>query len=102
MRSLALTDEELNRFIIGTFSSVDYPMSPSGKATRSLQAYIGGKTYEDINRERHEALDITVERFHEIADAIDSTMTDGFVCAVGNAKLVEENKDMFDRVITVE
>ena len=102
VRNLALTDEELNRFIIGTFSSVDYPMSPSGKATRSFQAYIGGRTYEDINRERHEALDITVARFHEIANAVDSAMKDGFVCAVGNAKLIEENKDMFDRVITIE
>ena len=77
-------------------------MSPSGKATRSFQAYIGDKTYEDINRERHEALDITVARFHEIANAVDSAMKDGFVCAVGNAKLIEENKDMFDRVITIE
>lgn len=102
IRSCSLTDEELNRFIIGTFSAIDRPMSPSGKAARSFQAYISGKTYEDILRERHETLDITTDTFRALADTVDNAITDNFLCAVGNAKLIEENRAMFDRVITIE
>ncbi|MBQ7922715.1 MAG: insulinase family protein [Clostridia bacterium] len=102
VRNCDMDEEELNRYIIGTFSSIDRPMSPAGKAERSLTAYMTGKTFADIQREREETLDITVEEFHRIGDIIDAVMPQGYRCAVGNAQKIEENSALFNTVVTVE
>ncbi len=97
-----MNEEELNRYIIGTFSSIDRPMSPAGKAERSFAAYMTGKTYADIQREREETLDITIDEFHRIGKVIDAVMPQGYRCAVGNAGKIEENSALFNTVVTVE
>ncbi len=102
VRDLDPTEEELTRYIIGTFSNIDMPMSAADKINRSFDAYITGVTYEDVLRERGEMLDITPEQFRKAADLIDTAMAQGYKCAVGNEKKLSDNGDMFDALISVK
>jgi len=102
VRETELNEEELNRYVIGTFSALERPMSPSGKAARSFHAYITGQTYADIEAERRAALDITIEQFHAVGDIMDSVFPQNYICAVGNAEKIQANKDMFSVIIPVE
>jgi len=101
LRNAKPTEAELTKYIIGTFSNIDRPMSPAGKVTRSFTAYMKGRSFEDVLKERAEMLDITPEQFCAVADLIDAALTKDYKCAVGNEKMLSDNKEMFDTLISV-
>lgn len=102
VRNHKFDEVELTKYIVGTFSGYERPMSNSHKAHRSFDAYITGKTYEDVIRERSEMLDITEEQFRATAEMFDKICAQGYICTVGNETKLAENKDMFDNLVTIK
>ena len=90
VRNAKFSEAELTRYIIGTFSGYERPMSPSGMAGRSFDAWISGRTYEDVVKEREEMLTITEEQFHSYADYFDKICAQGYLCAVGSEKTLHD------------
>lgn len=101
VRNANPSESALTRFIIGTFSGIDRPMSPRGKASRSFTAYMTGQTYEDVLRERAEMLDITAEDFRNTADLFDAVLAQGYKSAVGNEKKLSDNGELFDALVSL-
>ena len=101
VRNLELSEDELTKNVIGTFARFERPMSPQQKASRSFDAYLSGKTYEDVVRERAEMLEVTMEQIHAAADIYDKVVAQGYVCTVGSEKAVKDNSDLFDNLVNV-
>ncbi|MBE6618007.1 MAG: insulinase family protein [Ruminococcaceae bacterium] len=101
VRNLDLNEDELTKNVIGTFSRYERPMSPSQKASRSFDAYMSGKTYEDVVREREEMLGVTMDQIHAAADIYDKIVAQGYVCTVGSEKAVKDNAELFDNLVTI-
>ena len=101
-RNVKFDEMELTKSIIGTFSDYERPISPAGKASRSFAAYLAGKIYEDLVRERGEMLDITEEDFRAVAPAFDAIVSENCICVVGNEKAILDNRDMFGGVIAIK
>lgn len=101
LRRLVLDEKELTKYVIGTMAAYERPMSPAEKIIRSFRAYLSGKKYEDVNRERGEILDVTAEEIRNCADAYDAIISSGCICAVGNGEVVKKNSEMFDSLITI-
>ncbi len=101
LRTLELGEAELTKLIIGTFSSLDHPKSVRQKAGSSFNAYITGRTVEDVQRERNAALDVTLEDLKSQADMIDAVLAEGYCCTIGNDTKLRENADMFDTIVSL-
>ncbi len=99
VRAMAPDEGELTKLIIGTFSGLDFPKTTRQTAAESMDAYLMGRRHEDIQREREEALDVTVEDLRACADAIDDVVAQGYVCTVGNEAALRANADMFDTLV---
>ncbi|MBE6895642.1 MAG: insulinase family protein [Ruminococcaceae bacterium] len=91
-------EKELTKYIIGTFSGIDTPKSISGKIGYSLSSYITGRTYEDIQTEREQILDVTVEKMNSTAKMIKDVLDQGYTCCVGNAQKIKDNSDLFKTI----
>jgi Zn-dependent M16 (insulinase) family peptidase len=91
-------EKELTKYIIGTFSGIDTPKSISGKIGYSLSSYITGRTYEDIQTEREQILDVTVEKMQSTAKMIKDVLDQGYTCCVGNAQKIKDNSDLFKTI----
>lgn len=98
VRNYKAGDKELTKYIIGTFSDIDSPLTPSAKGSRSFNAYLVGDTLENEQRERDEVLDITPEIFNSLADYIEAMAEQNYICVIGGEEMVEENKALFDTV----
>ena len=101
VRALAPDEKELTKLIIGTFASIDEPQTPRQRAAASMGAYLSGRTWEDVQREREEALDVTVEAMQAQADMIDAVTAQGYVCTIGNEAKLRECADMFDNLVSL-
>ena len=88
-------EREMVKFIIGTISDMDIPLTPSAKGSRSFAAYMTGVTYDTLQKERKEVLSATVEEIRKLAAHMKAVLADDNFCVVGSEEKIKEHKDMF-------
>lgn len=91
-------ERDMTKYIIGTISGIDTPLTPSGKGTYSLSAYLSEITMEDLQKERKEILSARIEDIQELSGVVKSIIDDGNICVIGNEQKIEENKELFMEV----
>ena len=101
VRNFEAGKRDMTKYIIGTISGIDQPLEPSALGERSFHAYQSGITVEMIQKERNQVLDATEETIRSLADYIESMMDAGTVCAIGNDRKLEEEKEMFKQVCSL-
>ena len=98
LRAFNPDERDMTKYIIGTISSMDTPLTPVQRGMRGLAAYMTGMTIEDIQLRRDQVLDATVEDIRALADSVDAVMAQNHLCVVGNEGAINENKDLFNRI----
>ena len=91
----------LTQFLIGAVSELDIPKTPSAKGSYGLAAYLCGLTYEQIQKDRDELLDIRADDIRTLAPYVDALLDTKALCVIGAFDKVEEYRDLFDRVDTL-
>lgn len=98
VRTLELDERELTKYVIGTISTADRPMSVSLDGEYAFSAYFTGVTEEIRQRHRNQILDVTVGQLREKADMLAAVLADGVVCCVGGEEAVRRDADVFKTV----
>ena len=88
-------ERDMTKYIIGTFGSLDTPMNPEEKGSRSMSAYLQHIAYEDIQKERDDILNATPEDIRELADVIAAILEDDCFCVVGNENAIRAESGLF-------
>jgi Zn-dependent M16 (insulinase) family peptidase len=101
IKSFDVSEREMTKYIIGTISNLDMPLTPSSKGEKALGMYMRGITKEDRQRERDEVLSTNVDSIKEYANLIGDIMNKDFICVVGDEKKIKANKDEFKTLINV-
>lgn len=91
-------EREMTKFIIGTMSTEDAPLTPRQRGERSLQAYFTTVTMEDMQKTRDEILSVTVEDIRSTTDVVKAIVTSDYICTLGNEAKLNECKDLFREV----
>lgn len=95
---LVLDERERTKYIIGAVGAVDTPMTASMKGARSLSAYLGGRSYEDIQKSRNELLKADEKTLRRLAKAVAAVADSGHICVVGSESRINAEKDRFEHV----
>lgn len=98
VRNFTADERDITKSIIGTVSSLDTPLTPQAKGSRSLSVYLSGQTYEDLIKEREEIINATQEDIRALSDLIRAVLDEGYICVIGNESKIEENSDLFREV----
>lgn len=98
IRNFDPDDRDMTKYIIGTISDMDIPLTPSAKGTRSMIAYLTCDTNEKIQKERDEILNTTAEVIRSLADLVDSVIKDNNICVFGGEETVTKEANLFDKV----
>ncbi|MGN0205244.1 MAG: insulinase family protein, partial [Coprococcus sp.] len=96
--SLELDNRELTKYIIGAVGAIDTPMTASMKGVRSLAAWLGHRSYEQIQKTRDELLGTTVEDLRNQAAAVAAVAAAGHICVVGSESRIMAQKEKFEHV----
>ena len=54
-----------------------------------------------LQKERDEVIDATVESIRALAPSIRGALDQGYICVIGNENTIEENKELFDKVVSL-
>lgn len=91
-------ERDMTKYVIGTISNLDTPLTPSIRGSRGLSAYISGVTEEMLQTERDQILQATREDIRALAAHVRAILDTGSFCVVGNEEKIEANRAMFGRV----
>ena len=91
-------ERELTKFVIGTMSSLDTPLNPLSKGSRSLSAYMSGTTMEDIQKDRDQILNVTVEDIRALSPIMKAIVDAGYHCVIGNGNKIMQDAKLFDEI----
>lgn len=94
-------DREMTKYIIGTMSSVDRPLTPAMNGSRSLNALLSGVGYEEIQKEREEILSTVPENIQKTAELIAEVNSQGHFCVVGSEAKIKEEADLFTEILSL-
>ncbi len=88
-------ERDMTKYIIGTFGSLDTPLTPEAKGSRSMAAYLENLAYEEIQKERDEILKATPEDIQSLAGLVQSVLDDECLCVIGNENAIKNESGMF-------
>ena len=91
-------ERDITKSVIGTISGLDTPKTPQMKGRNSLSLYISGVTEEELQKERDEIINVTLDDIRSSSDIIKSIIDTGHICVVGNEAKIEAEKDLFKEV----
>ena len=101
LKNFNVSDRDMNKFIIGTMSSLDRPMNPAAKGARSMNLYMNRVSEEMIRSERGQILDAQQDDIRALADVVKAMLDQDLLCVIGSEEKIEEQKDMFLEVKTL-
>ena len=98
VRGFDVSDREMDKFIIGTMSSVDAPMTPQMKGDIAATFYLRGITWEDRQRAREEILTARQEDIRALAPLIEAAMRADVCCVLGGEEKIRAHAALFGEV----
>ncbi|MCF0229503.1 MAG: insulinase family protein [Parasporobacterium sp.] len=101
LENFDVSDREMTKYVIGTMSTVDMPLTPASKGLRDMNAYIMKYDIQEIRKTREEIIDCTAEDIRRLAPMVRRALDMNYICALGNEKKIEEDRDLFNSIETI-
>lgn len=98
IRNFEASEREMDKFIIGTMSGVDTPLTPQMKGSAAVTCWMRGITKEDRQKVRNQILATRQQDVRNLAELVDACMKQNVICVFGGQEKIEENKQIFDEV----
>ncbi|NDL68388.1 insulinase family protein [Anaerotalea alkaliphila] len=95
LRNLKLDDRETTKYILGTISAVDHPLTPSLEGEKALALHLSGKTMELLAKERREILSTTQGTLQGFAEWFEKAFAEPVLCVVGNETAIRKAEGLF-------
>lgn len=101
IKNFTVDERDMTKYIIGTVSDMDTPLTPMSKGNRSLSAYMSNVTFEQIQKERDEVLEANQESIRKLSGLVESVIKQKNLCVIGNENKIESEKELFDNVMNL-
>ncbi len=91
LENFTVSERDMTKYIIGTMSNIDQPMTPAIKGERSMNLYMNKVSADQI-------LDAGQEDIRALARVAKAVLKADQFCVIGSEEKIEENRDMFGTV----
>ena len=98
LRTFNPSEREMTKYIIGTMSNLDTPLTPSMKGELALSACLSRVTREDVQRERQQVLNATGADIQGIASWIQKGIQENKYCVFGGEDKIKKQEIIFDKI----
>ena len=98
LRNFDVSDREMDKYIIGTMSKIDKPLTPSLKGQVAAEFCLKGITYEDRQKSRDEVLSTRQADIRALAELVGACMNENNLCVFGNENVLKDNAAIFKSI----
>jgi len=97
-KTLDISKNEMDKFILGTIRDLDRPLSNAHKGFRATTNYILGITDEDRQNERDSVLSADVSSMQKLSAVLEDAIAQNNICAIGGEAGIEAAADLFGSI----
>ncbi len=94
-------ERDMTKYVIGTISRMDVPLTPSIKGARNTTMYLCRVTQEMLQKERDQVLGAVADDIRALAAPVQAVLSDGNLCALGGDTKITEEKEMFKTIVRI-
>ena len=98
LENFTVTDRDMTKYIIGTMSNIDQPMTPAIKGERSMNLYMNRVSEEMIQKERCQILEAQQEDIRKLAPVVEAVLRADQICVIGGEEKIEEDRELFQNI----
>lgn len=98
LENFDVDEREMQKFVIGTMSGIDAPLTPMAKGIRDFGMYFMNVDVQDVQKARNEIIDARCEDIRALAPQIKKALSEGNICVIGNEAKIEEDKELFKEI----
>jgi hypothetical protein len=99
LENFSASDDEMLKYIIGTLSNEDRPMTAKQEGATAFSRYFKGEKFGDVQRERDEILSCTAQNVRDFATIIKEAELKSAICVYGSEEKIRQNESLFKKVI---
>jgi len=96
-----VSEREMTKYVIGTLSRVDIPITPSTRGIRAMGRYFSGLTQEIVQQNRDQLINTTVADIRAMAPMIKAVMADNNICVMGSEQEIRKEQALFDHLVSL-
>lgn len=93
--------EDIIRYIIGTISKIDHPLSSSEKASKADANYFSGITDEMVQKEREQIIATDESIIKQLKALVQDILEENYICAIGNENKIKSEGN-FKQLVKVK
>ncbi len=98
LKNFTVSDRDMTKYIIGTMSGIDQPLTPAAKGDRSMNLYMCKVSADLIREERQQILDARQDDIRALYRVAEAILKADQLCVIGGEDKIEEDRDMFMEV----
>ena len=95
LKNFTVSERDMTKYIIGTMSGIDQPLTPAAKGERSMNLYMNKVSADMIREERNQILDAAQDDIRSLSRVAEAVLKAGSFCVIGSEDKIEEDKDLF-------
>ena len=95
LKKFTVSERDMTKYIIGTMSGIDQPMTPASKGERSMNLYMNKVSAEMIREERNQILDAEQDDIRALYKVAEAVLQADQMCVIGGEDKIEEEKELF-------
>jgi len=101
IRSFDAEDKEITKYIIGTISRFDRPLTPSMKGETAAGRYFQNISHEDVQQAREGILQTGKQDIRAVSDLVADAMKQNYFCVLGSEGKIREHEGLFENLVDV-
>lgn len=99
--SMQISPREMQKYIIGTMSSLDNTLTPYTKGVTAMVRYFRNITASDVERIHRQVIGTTVEDLHAMGAMLDAVLKDHRQAAMGNEDKIRKATKEFTKIVSL-
>ena len=98
LKNFDVSDREMEKYIIGTLSKIDKPLTPSIKGQLAADFCLRNIALADRQKSRNEILSTRQEDIRALSKLVEDCMNQKFLCVFGNEAVLKDNAKIFGEI----
>ncbi len=100
LKAFSASEREMTKYIIGTISQMDKPLTPVQQLDQAITYYLRQITEQLLQTEREQIIYCTKDEINDLQKLMQDIIKDNYYCVLGNESKIKEQEEIFNKIFS--
>ena len=95
-------EQSMTRYIIGTISEMDSPLTPSQKGDQAVSMFFSQRSIEEVQYDRYAVLSTTSQDIRGFSKMAADVLSQNTLCVYGNSERLTTDQSLFNSLVKID